>query len=61
VEGYFGILTIVEVVRVYVLGPRLILSVREYHATIVADSDPGNGMTTTVFWERVQVSTGSTV
>ncbi|KAG1789249.1 uncharacterized protein HD556DRAFT_1447100 [Suillus plorans] len=48
-------------VHIFVLGPRLILSVREYHAKIVADSDATTSMTSIVFQEHVHVSTSSTV
>ncbi|KAG1778950.1 hypothetical protein EV702DRAFT_1043933 [Suillus placidus] len=48
-------------VQMFVLGPRLILSVREYHAKLVAGSDAETSMTSIVFQERVHVSTGSTV
>ncbi|KAG0694019.1 hypothetical protein DFH29DRAFT_1006706 [Suillus ampliporus] len=34
---YYGILDIITVVQMFVLGPRLILSVREYHAKLVTD------------------------
>jgi hypothetical protein len=33
----------------FVLGPRLILSVREFHAKLVARSDEGTRMTTLYF------------
>jgi hypothetical protein len=33
----------------FVLGPRLILSLREYHAKLVARSDEGTGMTSIYF------------
>lgn len=48
-------------VHIFVLGPRLILSVREYHAKIVADSDTATSMTSIAFQEHVHVSTSSTV
>ncbi|KAG2341281.1 hypothetical protein BDR05DRAFT_466077 [Suillus weaverae] len=48
-------------VQMFVLGPRLILSVREYHAKLVAGSDAETSMTSIVFQERVHVPTGSTV
>ncbi|KAG1774431.1 hypothetical protein EV702DRAFT_523413 [Suillus placidus] len=48
-------------VQMFVLGPRLILSVREYHAKLVAGSDAETSMTSIVFQERVHASTGSTV
>ncbi|KAG2104669.1 uncharacterized protein F5147DRAFT_807520 [Suillus discolor] len=45
----------------FVLGPRLILSVREYHAKLVAYSDIEASMNSIVFQEHVDVSTSSTV
>jgi hypothetical protein len=44
----------------FVLGPRLILSMREYHAKIVADSDVATDMTSIAFKERMYVSTCTT-
>jgi hypothetical protein len=49
------------VVQMFVLGPRLILSVRECHAKLVADSDAETTMNLIVFQEHVHVSTSSTV
>jgi hypothetical protein len=49
------------VVLMFVLGPRLILGVREYHAKAVADSDTATDMTTIAFQERVHISIGSGV
>jgi hypothetical protein len=43
----------------FVLGPRLILSVRQYHAELVANSDAGTDISTIAFQERVPVSTGT--
>ncbi|KAG1832340.1 hypothetical protein DFJ58DRAFT_750373 [Suillus subalutaceus] len=57
----YGFLQILEVVQMFVLGPRLILSVREYHAKLVADSDAATGMTSIAFQERVHISTGNSV
>ncbi|KAG2139675.1 hypothetical protein DEU56DRAFT_942303 [Suillus clintonianus] len=54
-----GVAQILQVIQCYVLGPRLILSLREYHARLVADSDAATGMTSIAFQERVQISTGS--
>jgi hypothetical protein len=48
-------------VYMFVLGPRLILSIREYHAKLVANSDAEVSMDSIVFQERVHVSTSSTV
>ncbi|KAG0693998.1 hypothetical protein DFH29DRAFT_363452 [Suillus ampliporus] len=58
---YYGILDIVTVLQMFVLGPRLILSVREYHAKLVTDSDEGTGMTSIAFQEGGHVSTGGDV
>ncbi|KAG2103774.1 uncharacterized protein F5147DRAFT_808757 [Suillus discolor] len=57
-DGVDGILSVVQM---FVLGPRLILSVREYNAKLVAYSDVETNMNSIVFQERVHVSTGSTV
>ncbi|KAG2051411.1 hypothetical protein BDR06DRAFT_587517 [Suillus hirtellus] len=56
-----GFLQILKVVQMFVLGPRLILGVREYHAKLVADSDAATGMTSIAFQERMEISTGSGV
>jgi len=45
----------------FVLGPRLILGVREYHAKLVAHSDEGTGIASIVFQERIQITTGGGV
>ncbi|KAG2048446.1 hypothetical protein BDR06DRAFT_1024447 [Suillus hirtellus] len=52
---------ILEVVQMFVLGPRLILGIREYNAKVVADSDTATGMTSIAFQERVHISTSSSV
>ncbi|KAG0693771.1 hypothetical protein DFH29DRAFT_963118 [Suillus ampliporus] len=56
-----GFLSIFDIVQMFVLGPRLILGVREHHAKLVADSDTATGMTSIAFQERVHVSTSSSV
>ncbi|KAG1786335.1 uncharacterized protein HD556DRAFT_1531122 [Suillus plorans] len=48
-------------VQMFVLGPRLILSVREYHAKLVANSDAETSMNSIVFQDRAHVPTSSTV
>lgn len=58
---YFGVLQIFVLVQFFVLGPHLILSVREYHAELVANSDLVTDMNSIVFQERVHVTTSSTV
>jgi hypothetical protein len=55
------LLQILEVAQSFVLGPRLILGIREYHAKLVVDSDAATGMTSIAFQERVHVSTSSDV
>ncbi|KAG2032791.1 hypothetical protein BDR03DRAFT_736329 [Suillus americanus] len=42
---FSGIWAIAEVLQLFVLGPRLILSIREYHAKLLARSDRGIAMT----------------
>ncbi|KAG2051337.1 hypothetical protein BDR06DRAFT_1010501 [Suillus hirtellus] len=54
-----GFLEISEVVQMSVLGPRLILGIREYNAKLVADSDAATGMTSIAFQERLHMSTSS--
>ncbi|KAG2359375.1 hypothetical protein BDR07DRAFT_1415271 [Suillus spraguei] len=54
-------LQILSGVQMFVLGPRLILSVREYHAKLVVNSDADTSMNSIVFQERVHISTSSTV
>ena len=58
---YGGFLQITQTVQIFVLGPRLILGVREYHARLVAHSDEGTGMASIVFQERIQITTGGGV
>ncbi|KAG2738528.1 hypothetical protein P692DRAFT_201798379 [Suillus brevipes Sb2] len=56
-----GVLQILFAVQMFVLGPRLILSVREYHAKVVAGSDADTSMNSIVFQEQVHISTSSIV
>ncbi|KAG1799731.1 uncharacterized protein HD556DRAFT_61430 [Suillus plorans] len=56
-----GILQIISVIQMFVLGPRLILSVRQFNAKLVVDSDADTSMNSIVFQERVHVSTSSTI
>jgi len=58
---YSGSLVIIAMVQMFVLGPRLVLDIRELHAKLVGDSDAGTNMTSIVFHEHVHVSTGSCV
>jgi hypothetical protein len=41
---YFGVLQIAQMLQISVLGPHLILSIREYHAKLMARSDNGTAM-----------------
>ncbi|KAG2034941.1 hypothetical protein BDR03DRAFT_1012961 [Suillus americanus] len=61
IQIYSGFLQILTVVQSFVLGPRLILGLREYCAKLVADSDTAIGTTSIVFQERVHISTGGGV
>lgn len=45
----YGVRELATTAQMFVLGPRLILSVRKFHAKLVADSDAGIGMTTIEF------------
>ncbi|KAG2101150.1 hypothetical protein BD769DRAFT_188706 [Suillus cothurnatus] len=57
----FGVFQILLSVQMFVLGPRLILSVREYHAKLMAESDAETSMKSVVFQEHVNVPTSSIV
>ncbi|KAG1764315.1 hypothetical protein EDD22DRAFT_456080 [Suillus occidentalis] len=61
VQILYGTLEVLSSVQVFVLGPRLILSVREYHAKLVAGSDADTSMNSIVFQEHVHISTSGTV
>ncbi|KAG2075451.1 hypothetical protein BDR04DRAFT_42121 [Suillus decipiens] len=56
-----GALQILLIVQMFLLGPRLILSIREYHAKLVAGSNAEASMNLIVFQERVHVPTSGTV
>jgi len=60
-DVYGGVLQVIQVVQMFVLGPRLILGVREYHAGLVAHSDEGTRIASIVFQERIQITTGGSV
>jgi hypothetical protein len=60
-QACYGVLQVLTAVQMFILGPRLILDVREYHAKLVADSDAATGMTSIAFQERVHISTGNGV
>ncbi|KAG2032794.1 hypothetical protein BDR03DRAFT_969191 [Suillus americanus] len=54
---YAGVLSIAQMLQMFVLGPRLILSIREYHAKLVARADGGTGMTSVIFQAGVDALT----
>ncbi|KAG1764313.1 hypothetical protein EDD22DRAFT_455947 [Suillus occidentalis] len=58
---YAGTHIVLLAVQMFVLGPRLILSVREYHAKLVAGSDADTSLNSIVFQEHVHISTSGTV
>lgn len=58
---YPGLTQIFLLVQLFVLGPRLILSVREYHAKSVANSNAASVIVSVSFQEHVHVSTSSSV
>jgi hypothetical protein len=58
---FVNFLSIARVVQMFVLGPRLILGVREYHAKLVANSDEAAGMASIIFQDRIHISTGGGV
>ncbi|KAG2029423.1 hypothetical protein BDR03DRAFT_308147 [Suillus americanus] len=58
---YLGLAQAFIVTVMCVLGPRLILGVREYHAKLVAESEGGPDITSIAFQERVHVSTSISV
>jgi hypothetical protein len=47
-------------IQMFVLGPRLILGVRQYNARLTANSDAGTTMASVVFREYLHVSASST-
>jgi hypothetical protein len=57
---YNAVLQLATLVQMFVLGPRLILSVREYHAKLRVVEE-GTGITTIAFQDRIQVSTSDSV
>ncbi|KAG1806445.1 uncharacterized protein HD556DRAFT_1468653 [Suillus plorans] len=56
-EVYSGIVEISMLAQMFVMGPRLLLSVREYNANLVADSETGTNLTSIIFQEGILVST----
>jgi hypothetical protein len=55
---YDGVLLIAEILQMFVLGPRLVLTIREHHTKVMARADGGTGMTSIAFHAGGDVSTG---
>jgi hypothetical protein len=53
---FYGVLSIAEVLQMFVLGPRLVLSIREHHTKVMARADGGTGMTSIAFHAGGDVS-----
>jgi len=60
IQLYVGFFQILDVVQLCMLGPRLILGIREFHAKLMTDSDAASSMTSIAFQEHVHM-TGSSV
>ncbi|OAX40024.1 hypothetical protein K503DRAFT_768939 [Rhizopogon vinicolor AM-OR11-026] len=56
--AFNDVLQIGTSVQMFILGPRLILSVRDYNATLVENSDAATRMSSIAFQARVPESTG---
>jgi hypothetical protein len=48
-------------IQMFVLGPRLILGVRQYNAKLVANSDAGTTMASVAFRDYLHASASSSV
>ncbi|OAX32398.1 hypothetical protein K503DRAFT_805257 [Rhizopogon vinicolor AM-OR11-026] len=56
---FAGLLEIASLMQMFILGPRLILSIREFNANVVENSDAATGMTSIAFQAGRPVSTAS--
>jgi hypothetical protein len=56
IDFWDGILQISSVVQMFVLGPRLVLSIRKFNAKVVTNSDEATAMTSINFRERTRMS-----
>jgi hypothetical protein len=54
-DVYAGTQEFVSIAQMFVLGPRLILSVRDFNAKLVTDSDAGIDLPSIVFQEGGRV------
>ncbi|KAG2043320.1 hypothetical protein BDR03DRAFT_412261 [Suillus americanus] len=60
-QVFLGFAQIFQFAQLFVLGPRLLLSVREYRAGLLPDSNPAIAMAPIAFQECGRVSTSSSV
>jgi len=60
-ELYYAVALVSALLQMFLLGPRLVLSVREHGTRLVDDSDGATAMTTVAFQESTLVSTDSDV
>jgi len=58
---FSGILQIATSLQFFVLGPRLVLSVRDYYAELLVNSEAGTGMSWIQFQDSTYMSTGDDV
>lgn len=61
VDAHAGLSQMLMIMQFFVLGPRLILGVREYHAKLVDNSNKSTSMASIVFQERVHVSASNSI
>ncbi|KAG2092655.1 uncharacterized protein F5147DRAFT_779593 [Suillus discolor] len=60
-ELYYAVALLSALLQMFILGPRLVLSVREHSTRLVHDFDEATGMATLAFQESAVVSTGGGV
>lgn len=58
---YAGVASIFSLIQLFVLGPRLILCIREHYARVEAESSAAIGLSSIAFQERVHVQTSTSV
>jgi hypothetical protein len=61
VQVYYGVFEIVRFMQMFVLGPRLIISVRVYNATLSTNSDERTCITAIAFQNHAGISTSNDV
>lgn len=58
---YWGFLELATLLQMFVVGPRLILSIRKYHADLLPNSEDGTFEMRAIAFQGLQMSTGSGV